>query len=45
MKTYRVEFSAGLFTILLNLVLITALCLTVIGAPLGIARFPASIGS
>ncbi len=40
MKTYRVEFSEGPFTILANLVLITVLCLTVIGVPFGIALFP-----
>jgi hypothetical protein len=40
MKTYRVEFAEGSFTILGNLVLITILCLTVIGVPLGLALFP-----
>ncbi len=40
MKTYRVEFAVGPFTLLGNLFLILVLCLTGIGAPLGIAMFP-----
>ena len=40
MKTYRIEFSEDPFRILANLVLITVLCLTVIGVPLGLALFP-----
>ncbi len=39
MKSYRVEFSGG-FSTLAYLLVITVLCLTVVGLPLGIALFP-----
>jgi hypothetical protein len=40
MKTYRIEFASGPFSTVVAVVVITALCLSLIGLPLAVVMIP-----
>ena len=40
MKTYRIEFDGGCFSILFSMIVITLLCVSIVGLPIAIATLP-----